>query len=111
MTYSDKVKKSKVLLEAIKSLKDKETIKVVFGKDYNNKPQGYVINCSVWTENSDPVYSIYKDEPWSTSGMNIESLTNTQAKAYSYDMMSQKTTFNFPLHSMEIVKEKVAKQN
>lgn len=107
MTYSDKVKKSKVLLEAIKSLKDDESIKVVFGKDYNNKPQRYIINCSVFKSGTS--YSIRKDEPWGLSGMNIETLTNTQAKAYSFDMMSQKTTFNFPLYLMEIVKEEVAK--
>jgi len=40
---------------------------------------------------------------WSTfSGMNIDSLGPTTAKAYTFDMMSQKTTYTFPLYEMKI---------
>jgi hypothetical protein len=43
---------------------------------------------------------------WSSfSGMNIDSLGPTMAKAYTFDMMSQKTSYNFPLYQMEIVSE------
>ena len=43
---------------------------------------------------------------WSTfSGMNIDSLGRTTIKAYTYDMMSQRTSYTFPLYEMEIVKE------
>ena len=35
--------------------------------------------------------------------MNIDSFTNTQAKAYTYDMMGQRTQYNFPLYEMKIV--------
>ena len=107
MTYSDKVKASKDLLEAIKALGNDESIKVQYGTDYNGKPKQYKIKCSIY-KHSGPTYSIHKDDFWAIDGMNIESLTNTQAKAYTYDMMSQRTTYNFPLYAMEIVEEVVA---
>jgi hypothetical protein len=37
--------------------------------------------------------------------MNIDSLGPTTAKAYSYDMMSQRTNYVFPLYEMTIVDE------
>ena len=102
MTYSDKVKASKDLLEAIKALGNDESIKVQYGTDYNGKPKQYKIKCSIYKP-SGPTYSIHKDDFWAIDGMNIESLTNTQAKAYTYDMMGQRTTYNFPLYAMKIV--------
>ena len=107
MTYSDKVKASKDLLEAIKALGNDESIKVIYGTDYEGKPKQYKIKCSIY-KHSGPTYSIHKDDFWAIDGMNIDSLTNTQAKAYTYDMMSQRTTYNFPLYAMEIVEEVVA---
>ena len=38
--------------------------------------------------------------------MNIEKVGKTTMKGYTYDMMSQKTTFTFPLYEMSIVKPK-----
>ena len=107
MTYSDKVKASKVLLEAIKALGDGESVKVAYGKDYNGQPIQYKIKCNIW-KYSGPSYSIHKDDPFSIDGMNIDKFTGTTARAYTFDMMSQKTTYNFPLYAMEIVTEEVA---
>ena len=106
MTYSDKVKQSKKVIEAIKALGKDESVRVIYGTNYDNKPQVFKINCSIYGD-SKPSYSIYKDDGWGLSGMNIDSLTNTQAKAYTYDMMSQRTTYNFPLYEMELVPEEV----
>lgn len=106
MTYSDRVKQSKKVLEAIKALGKDESVRVTYGTDYNGKPQAYKINCSIYRD-GEPSYSIYKDEVWGINGMNIDSLTNTQAKAYTYDMMSQRTNYNFPLYEMELVPEEV----
>ena len=40
---------------------------------------------------------------WSSfSGMNIDSIGKTTMKAYTYDMMSQRTNYNFPLYEIEI---------
>jgi len=44
-------------------------------------------------------YSIWNNY----SGMNISSLGPTTAKAYTYDMMSQRTNYSFPLYEMTIV--------
>ena len=110
MTYSDKVKASKVVLDAIEALGNDEYIVVSYGTDYNRQPKEYRIRCSI-SERFGPSYSIYKNDVWGIDGMNIDSLTNTQAKAYTYDMMSQRTSYNFPLYEMTIVdvpfKEKV----
>jgi hypothetical protein len=102
MTYSDKVKASKGLLEAIKALGNDEYVVVSYGTDYNRKPREYKIRCSIY-KHSGPSYSIYRNDGFGLDGMNIDSLTNTQAKAYTYDMMSQRTSYNFPLYEMEIV--------
>lgn len=107
MTYSDKVKQSKVLLDAIKALGNDESIKVIYGTDYNGKPVTYKIGCTIW-KSSGPSYSIYRDDSFGLSGMNIDSMAKTTMKAYTYDMMGQRTQYTFPLYEMEIVKEEVA---
>ena len=98
MTYSDKVKQSKKVLEDIYGLKDGGGLKVTYGKAFKGEPKEYKIRAYM-SYNDGMAYSI-----WNTfQGMNIEALTNTQAKAYTYDMMSQRTNYNFPLYKMEIV--------
>ena len=49
-------------------------------------------------------YSIHKDSPFSIDGMNIEKVGRTTMKAYTYDMMSQRTSYVFPLYSMHVIK-------
>ncbi len=104
MTYQDKIKQSKNVLEAIKGLKDGEYIRVAYGVDREGVPNYYKIRCSIY-KSSGPSYSINKDSRWSVDGMNIDTLTKTQAKAYTYDMMSQRTNYNFPLYRMHILPE------
>ena len=36
--------------------------------------------------------------------MNIEKVTSTRLRAYSYDLMSQRTTYNFKFEDMSIIK-------
>ena len=100
MTYSDRVKESKKVLEAMYGLKDGESIKVHYGVDRNGQPNYYKIRA----------YKSYKDEMsysiWSTfSGMNIDKIGKTTMRGYTYDMMSQRTTYNFPLYSMHVLPE------
>ena len=102
MKYPDRVAQSKKVLEAIKALGKDESVRVIYGTNHSGKPQAYKINCTIYGDGK-PSYSIYKDEGWGLDGMNIDSLTNTQAKAYTYDMMSQRTSYNFPLYEMTIV--------
>ena len=46
MKYSDKLNKSKKILDSMYSLKDGEELTVTFGKDrYDNKPREFRIKC------------------------------------------------------------------
>ncbi len=103
MTYSDKVKQSKNVLEAIQSLKDDEHIIVSYGTDREGKPNYYKIN-AYKSYNGEMRYSIHKDTPLSFDGMNIEKVGKTTMKGYTYDMMSQRTNYVFPLYSMHVIK-------
>ena len=99
MTYSQKVKQSKKVLEAIRSLKDDESITVTYGKNSTGEPKEYKIRA----------YNSYKDEIsysiWSSyQGMNIDKIGKTTMKAYTYDMMSQRTTYVFPLYKLNVIK-------
>ena len=109
MTYTDKVKASKGLLEAIKALGNDEYIIVQYGKDYDGKPQRYRIKCSIY-KSSGPSYSIHKDSVWALDGMNIDKFTGTTARAYTYDMMSQRTQYTFPLYAMELIEQPFKEQ-
>ncbi|MDA9111869.1 hypothetical protein N9J42_00120 [bacterium] len=100
MKYSDKVKRSKELLSVIQSLEDNETVKVVYGKGYKGEPNVYTIKAYASSKGV-MSYSIWNN----FSGMNIDSLGTTTAKAYTYDMMSQRTNYSFPLYEMTITEE------
>ena len=100
MTYSDKVKGSKGLVKAIKALKDNEIVKVIYGKGYTGKPNVYAIKAYA-SSKGEMSYSIWNN----FSVMNISSLGPTTAKAYTYDMMSQRTNYSFPLYEMTIVSD------
>ena len=100
MLYSEKVKKSKEVFKAIKNLKDKEELIVTYGKDREGNPMEYKISANQWTK--DMSYSIYENKVFG-SGMNVDKITGTQLKCYTYDMMANKTTYNFPLWLFKIV--------
>ena len=100
MKYIDKVKASIDIAEAIKALKDKESLRVTYGKDYKGNPKEYSIYA----------YNDYRDEVSyairsnALSSMNIDTVTATTMKAYSYDMMSQRTNYSFPLYELKLIK-------
>ena len=104
MTYSAKVNASKTIVNAVNGLRDKEYIVVSYGTDYNGEPQQYRITCSIFRDNK-PSYSISRNDVWGLDSMNIEAFTNTMAKAYSYDMMKQRTSYNFPLYEMTLIQD------
>ena len=101
MTYSEKKQASKKVLDAIKALDNNEMLEVSYGIGYEGKPNLYTIRAysSASRKGGDMSYSIWS----SFSGMNIDSLGPTTIKTYTFDMMSQKTTFTFPLYEMELV--------
>jgi hypothetical protein len=101
MTYKEKIQSSIDVLDAIQALKDNEVLEVSYGIGYKGKPNVYTIRAysSEKGTDRDMSYSI-----WSTfTGMNIDSMGPTTIKAYTFDMMSQKTTYMFPLYEMSIV--------
>ena len=100
MTYQEKVKKSKNILNKIKNLKDKEELIVTYGEDFKGNPKEYKISANQWTKNMS--YSIYENKVFG-SGMNVDKITGTQMKCYTYDMMANQTTYNFPLYLINIV--------
>ena len=98
MVYSDKVKGSRVILDIIKSMKDEESISFTYGKGWKGEPNVYKINCYV-DKDGKSSYSIWNN----FSGMNVGSLGPTMVKCYTYDMMSQRTNYSFPLYEMIMV--------
>ena len=103
MTYSDKVKQSKNVLNAIQSLKDKEELVVTYGTvRYDKTPREFRIRCYKNYSGKGFHYSIWEAKGF--GGMNIDKLGKTTMKGYTYDMMSQKTTYVFPLYKMNIIK-------
>lgn len=102
MTYTDKVKQSKNILKAIRSLKDNETLRVAYGVGWKGEPNGYKINCYKDMQGVTS-YSIWSDSSY--QGMNVGTMGPTTVKCYTYDMMSQRTNYSFPLYKMSIVKQ------
>ena len=100
MKYLDKVKASDVIKKAINALGHGEDVRVIYGKDYKGNDKIYSIRCYVYTD-GEKSFSI-ADAEYAFNSMNIDSLTNTQAKAYSFDLMRQKTSYNFPLYQMKL---------
>ncbi len=105
MTYSEKVKASKELLTAIQSLEDNQYVIVEYGTDYKGEPNRYKIDALVYEHSGKATYRIYKDELLATNGMNVERFSGTKMYAYTFDLMSQKTTYNFPLWQMKLVEQ------
>jgi hypothetical protein len=105
MNYQEKVENSKKLLDKINSLKDKEAILVEFGVDrFSKKPREFRIRAYKNFKGEGVHYSIWEEK--GLGGMNISKVGKTTMKGYTYDMMSQKTTFTFPLYEMNIVEPK-----
>ena len=103
MKYSDKLNKSKSILKSIKSLKDGKHLTVTYGTDrYDKKPKEYRIKCYKNYRDDGFHYAIW--ESIGLGGMNIDKIGRTTMKGYTFDMMSQKTTYTFPLYEMKIVK-------
>ena len=103
MKYSDKLNKSKSILDSIYSLKDGKHLTVTYGTDrYDNIPKEYRIKCYKNFRGNGFHYAIWESK--GLGGMNIDKIGRTTMKGYTYDMMSQKTTYTFPLYKMSIVK-------
>jgi hypothetical protein len=98
MKYLSKVKASKNVIEAITSLPKDGELKVIYGKDRSGKPKEYKIRAYEAYGNK-MSYSIWSG----IDGMNIDKIGRTTMKGYSYDMMSQKTTYTFLLYEFKLI--------
>ena len=95
MTYSEKIKASKELYNAITALQDNEVMEVTYGKDFRGNDKTYTIRA--YNDHKDEMsYSIWNG----INGMNVGKLSKTSMHCYTYDMMSQRTTYVFPLYEM-----------
>jgi hypothetical protein len=106
MTYQDKVKASKEVLTAIQAMGDGEVIEFVYGINEHWKtkeitPKVYELRCRV-NKRGEFSHSISDPDSSSVSLMNVESISKTSIKLYSYNMMLQKNVYTIPLHQMEI---------
>ena len=91
LKYSDKVKKASSIRTAILSLKADERIKVSYKDDvYEIKAYS--------SYGGDMAYSVWNN----FRGMNVSKVGNTSLSLYSYDMMSQKTTYRMSLLDIEM---------
>lgn len=101
MNYQEKVNQSKRIIREIESLEPGEEFEVTYGKDRDGKPRVFTIRA--YNGFKDEIdYTIRKGNGYLAGSMNIEKVTNTQLKGYTFDMMANKTTYNFPLYLLKI---------
>ena len=101
MNYQAKVKQSKKITKEIKALEPREELEVTYGVDREGKPRVFVIRAYKGFR-GETDYTIRDGNSLLGGQMNIEKITNTQMKGYSFDMMGTKTTYNFPLYLIKI---------
>ena len=94
MKYSEKVKKASTVLKAIAGLSEDQSIDILY------KGDTYKVSA----------YSSYEDKlsysVWSgMRGMNVDKVGKTSLTLYSYDMMSQRTTYRLSLLDATLLPE------
>ena len=106
MTYSEKIKQSKNVLAAIKALGHSEVLQFTFGTEYCYKQKREInrvfeIKAYTYQSTGDTDYSVYEAKTFGRS-MNVDKITSTALKLYSYDMMGTRTTYTMPLYAMRM---------
>ena len=92
MKYTDKVKKASPILKAINGLSDDQAIDIVY--------KGDTYKVSAYKSYNDSItYSVWKGY----SGMNVSKVGRTSLTLYTFDMMSQKSTYRLDLTQCSIV--------
>ena len=86
LKYSDKVKKAAPIVNAIKALKKDEELTIQY------KGDKFTVRAYVSGDNY-VSYSVWN----SFRGMNVSKVGRTSLSLYTYDMMSQKTTYTLSL--------------
>ena len=91
MKYSTKVKKASSIRKAILSLKADQDMAVVYGNK-KFKIRAYK------SYNDEMSYSVWNG----ITGMNVSKVGRTSLSLYTYDMMSQKTTYRMSLLNIDV---------
>ena len=91
MKYSTKVKKASSVRKAILSLKADQDMAVVYGNK-KFKIRAYK------SYNDEMSYSVWNG----ITGMNVSKVGRTSLSLYTYDMMSQKTTYRMSLLNIDV---------
>jgi hypothetical protein len=116
MTYTETVKASREMFSNIKAMKDGEVMEFVYGTKYDysqgkNVPAIYELRACIGYKD-EMYYSVYPArETFALQGMNVDKVTSTSLRLYTYDMMGQRTSYVMPLSKMKtglIVTEQVA---
>ena len=101
MNYQEKVKKSKKIIKEINSLKPGEQFEVTYGVNRDGDPRVFTIRA--YNGFKDEIdYTIREGNSFLGGSMNIEKILKTYMKGYTYDMMANKTTYNFPLYMFKL---------
>lgn len=104
MKYLQKVKQSEKIYSLVNSLEYGDRLTIEYGVDRDGNVRKFeIVNYNSINKNR-PSYSIKEADTLFGSSMNIETVTKTQLKAYTFDMMKQKTTYNFPIYKMDFFK-------
>ena len=91
MSYISKVKECKAIIDRITSLSEDQTIDIIYRGD-TYKISAYRAYNGVMS------YSVWKDY----RGMNVSKVGKTSLTLYTFDMMSQKTTYRLDLSKCSI---------
>ena len=104
MNYLEKVKKSDKIYSLVSTLEYGDKLTVEYGTDRDGNVRRFNIQNYNSINKNRPTYSISEGIGGYGDSMNIDQVTKTQLKAYTFDMMKNKTTYNFPIHQMKFIK-------
>ena len=104
MKYIDKVRQSDKIYSLVNSLEYGDKLTVTYGTDRYGKVRKFEIVNYNSVNKDRPSYSIKVADTILGNSMNIEHVTKTQLKAYTFDMMKNKTTYNFPIYKLDFFK-------
>ena len=98
MTYFEKVKASKDLYKAIKAMEDDAELYIAYRGDT------FRVRCLHYGDDrSDNRYSLSETRPFGKA-MNVDKITKTTMTLYTYDLMSQPTTYRLSLYKCKLIK-------
>ena len=96
MTYSQRVKASKKVLQAMDSLGEDQSFSFIYDE------RQFEMKCFAILEDGNKLYSVYQKGP-EILGMNVEKITPTSFTLYTFNMMGLKTTYKMGMDKMEII--------